>query len=111
MFYKVKVNANKYFEYFSWISVLDPKKDWFVSIPKTYLSARRRKHSALIKIFSAPNNKNAGKNSKHLINYSYWPKKKKKVQCIPMLMFNNILLLNVTSSLLQIKTTSFVMLP
>ena len=77
MFSKVKVNANKYFEYFSWISVLDPKKDWFVSIPKTYLSARRRKQSALIKIFSAPNNKNAGKNSKHLINYSYWLKKKK----------------------------------
>ena len=71
MFSKVKVNANKYFEYFSWISVLDPKKDWFVSIPKTYLSAQRRKQSALIKIFSAPNNKNAGKNSKHLINYSY----------------------------------------
>ena len=110
MFSKVKVNANKYFEYFSWISVLDPKKDWFVSIPKTYLSAQRRKQSALIKIFSAPNNKNAGKNSKHLINYSYWLKKK-KVQCIPMLMINNILLLNVTSSLLQIKTTSFVMLP
>ena len=78
MFSKVKVNANKYFEYFSWISVLDPKKDWFVSIPKTYLSARRRKHSALIKIFSAPNNKNAGKNSKQLINYSYWPPPPKK---------------------------------